>query len=302
MDRLTSLEVYAKVVETGSFIAASRALGISRPMASKHLQSLETSLGVRLLNRSTRRISLTEAGRLFHQRCQTILSELEEALAEAGNLQIEPKGLLRINAPITFGRAHLARAIAEFQSIYPGVNVDLTLNDRLVDIVDEGFDLAVRIGNLEDSSLVARNLAPCRMVVCAAPDYIQSHGQPDHPQQLAEHNCLIYAYFSQQRRWIFDNESGEIAVAVEGDYRANFGEALVEAACAGRGIILEPSFTVNPYIADGRLVPLLEGFEPKPLGIFALYPPARALPKKVRTFIDHLAGTFGPTPYWDQAA
>ena len=301
MDRLRSMEVFVKVVETGSFIAASEALGISRPMASKHLAELESELGVRLLDRTTRRISLTEAGRSFHLRCQTIFAEIEEAVAEAGNMQAEPRGLLRINAPLTFGKAHLARAISEFQSQYPQISVDLTLNDRVVDIVDEGFDVAIRIGVLPDSSLIARKLAPCRMIACAAPAYLEARGNPEVPQQLTEHNCLIYAYFSQQKRWIFAGPEGEINVEVHGDFRTNFGEALVEAAAAGRGIVIEPSFTVAPYLGSGELVPILGGFTPRELGVYAVYPPSRLLPQKVRAFIDHLSETFGPNPYWDHA-
>ena len=299
MDRLRSMEVFVKVVETGSFIAASEAMGISRPMASKHLQELEAELGVRLLNRTTRRISLTEAGRSFHLRCQTIFAEIDEAVAEAGNMQSEPRGLLRVNAPLTFGKAHLARSLASFQDRYSEIGVDLTLNDRVVDIVDEGFDIAIRIGTLADSSLIARKLAPCRMVVCASPTYLVENGVPSIPADLAEHNCLIYAYFSQQKHWVFERDGDEVSVEVDGDFRTNFGEALVEAAVAGRGIVVEPSFTVGPYIRSGALVQLLPDCAPRELGIFAVYPPSRLLPQKVRVLIDHLIEAFGPEPYWD---
>ncbi len=300
MDRLMSMEVFTKVVEMRSFIAASEALGISRPMASKHIQALETNLGVRLLNRTTRKISLTEAGSAFILRCQTVLSEIDEAIAEAANMQVEPKGLLRINAPLTFARSYLARSIADFQAQYPQISIDLTLNDRVVDIVDEGFDLAIRIGVLADSSLIARKLAPCRVVLCAAPAYLEANGIPNHPTALANHNCLLYAYFDQEKVWTFADPDGELAIRVDGDFRTNFGEVLVEAAVAGRGIVLEPSFTVAPYIASGELVPLLQHFNPRELGIYAVYPPGRTLPQKARAFIDHLSRAFGPEPYWDK--
>lgn len=299
MDRLKSIEVFTKVVETGSFIAASETIGISRPMASKHVQSLEHELGVRLLNRTTRRISLTEAGRSFHLRCQTILEEIDEAIAEAGNMQIEPRGLLRINAPLTFGRAYLTKAIGSFQENYPDIRVDLTLNDRVADIVDEGFDLAIRIGILSDSSLIAKKLAPCRLLLCASPAYLDHRGTPKKPGDLTAHNCLVYTYFSQEKRWRFGNGKDEISVAIYGDFQANFGEAVVEAAAASRGIVLEPSFTLAPYLANGRLVTILEEFHPQELGIYAVYPPSRLLPQKARLFIDHLVEVFGPRPYWD---
>jgi len=302
MDRLRSMEVFARVVSSGSFVAASEELGISRPMASKHVQELEADLGVRLLNRTTRRLSLTEAGSAFHLRCQSILADVEEAVSEAGNLQIEPSGLLRINAPLTFGRAHLARAIARFQSSHPQISVDLTLNDRVVDIVDEGYDLAIRIGNLADSSLIARKLAPCRLVLCASPSYLESHGTLAHPEDLKDHNCLIYAQSSLAKQWTFKGPGGAISVDVEGNLRTNFGEALVEAAAAGSGVVLEPSFTLAPYLASGKLMPILPEFVPEPLGIYAVYPTSRMLPQKVRAFIDHLVEVFGPEPYWDQAA
>jgi DNA-binding transcriptional LysR family regulator len=300
MDRLTSMELFVKVVEAGSFIAASEALGISRPMASKHVQRLEEQLGVRLLNRTTRTISLTEAGRSFYLRCQTIFEEIDQAMAEAGNLQVEPRGVLRINAPVTFGRAHLTRALASFQSKYPDIEIDLTLNDRFVDIVDEGFDIAIRIGRLADSSLIARVLAPCRMMVCAAPAYIERHGAPESLSALSQHNCLIYAHSSQEHRWYFGEGDREVSIAVTGDFRTNFGEAVVEAAAAGRGLILEPSFTLAPYLADGRLVPVLADFTPRALNVHAVYPQSRLLPQKVRILIDHLASAFGPAPYWDK--
>ena len=176
MDLLKGMEVFARVVEAESFAKAAETLGLSRPMASKYVQQLEEELGIRLLNRTTRTMALTEAGRSFHLRCQEILLQVDEAISEATNLQVEPRGRLRINAPVSFGRVHLARAVAAFQTQYPEITVDLSLNDRFVDIVDEGFDLAIRIGRLEDSSLVSRRLAPCRMTVCASPRYLAARG------------------------------------------------------------------------------------------------------------------------------
>jgi len=300
MDQLKSMEVFVRVVETGSFIAASEALNISRPMASKHVQRLEDRLGVRLLNRTTRTVSMTEAGRSFYLRCQSIFASIDEAISEASNLQIEPRGRLRVTAPLSFGRDHITRAVAAFQATYPDISMDLTLNDRVADIVDEGFALAIRIGTLSDSSLIARRLAPCRMLVCAAPSYLAAHGIPQHPRDLAQHNCLVYAPSAFESSWEFQEEGERIRVEIAGDFRANFGEAIVAAAAAGRGVVLEPSFTVGPYIRSGDLKPILTDFPVESLGVFAVYPQARLLPQKVRVFIDHLAATFGQEPYWDE--
>lgn len=295
MDQLKSMQVFAKVVETGAFITAAEALGISRPMASKHVQRLEDQLGVRLLNRTTRRVSLTEAGQSFYLRCQSIFSSVDEAFSEASNLQAEPKGRLRVNAPLSFGRDYLTRAIADFQDTYKLVEIDLTLNDRMVDIVDEGYDLAIRIGKLVDSTLIARRLAPCQMLVCASPAYLEQYGTPQHPSDLKQHNCLIYTQSSFERSWTL----GDTKVEVSGDLRCNFGEALTAAAIAGRGIALEPSFTVARHIKSGNLVQLLPDHPVQSFNVYAVYPQARLLPQKVRVFIDHLVHAFGPAPYWD---
>ena len=300
MDRLKCMQVFAKVVETGGFTAAAQALDVSRPMASKYVQRLEDELGVRLLNRTTRRVSLTQAGRGFYLKCQNIFADIDHAMAEASNLQITPRGNLRINAPISFGRDHLMSAIASFQNTYPEISVDLTLNDRLVDIVDEGFDLAIRIGRLRDSSLIARHLAPCQLIACAAPSYIEQHGTPQQPSDLAAHNCLIYTYSQESGQWTFEKDGKKEKIAVSGDFRANFGEAVVAAAIAGRGIVVDPSFIVGPFIRSGKLVPILTNWSTFPLGIYAVYPQARLLPLKVRVFIDFLADQFGPEPYWDK--
>ena len=300
MDRLKSMEVFVKVVESGSFIAASEALNISRPMASKYVQRLEEELGVRLLNRTTRTVSMTEAGRSFYLRCQNIFVEIDDAVSEVSDLHVEPRGALRINGPISFGRDHLTRAVSDFQARYPDISVDLTLNDRIVDIVDEGFDLAVRVGKLRDSSMIARRLAPSRMIACAAPSYLATRGAPETPADLADHNCLIYAYSSYAGVWRFEKGISEETVSIDGDFRSNFGEAVVAAAVAGRGVILEPSFLVAARIAEGALTPILTDYQVAASDIHAVYPQSRLLPQKVRVFVDHLVDVFGPNPYWDE--
>ncbi|MEL6446423.1 MAG: LysR family transcriptional regulator [Pseudomonadota bacterium] len=299
MNRLEAMAAFVAVIDEGSFTAAAEALDISRPKASKLIAELEASLGVRLLNRTTRRVAATEAGRAFHLRCQDILARLDDAVSEASQLQVAPRGELRINAPHSFSREHLAVAIAAFQDTYPDIHVELVLNDRVVDIVDEGFDVAIRIAQLPDSTLVARRLGPCRLMVCAAPDYLGREGTPEAPEDLTKHNCLRYSHLADAGTWRFQRNGKETRVATQGDFRSNFGEAVVAAATCGRGIAMEPTFVVAPLVLSGALVPVLQDYAPRTLGIYAVYPRQRLLPQKVRVFIDFLEGRFGPTPYWD---
>lgn len=298
-DRLTAIEVFVQIVEEGSLSAAGGRLGLSRAAVSKHLMALEDRLGVRLLNRTTRRCRLTEAGAAYHERARQILGELAEAEREAGRSAAQPTGRLRLNAPMTFGAMHLAPAIPAYCAAAPGVTVDMTLNDRVVDLVDEGFDLAVRIGRLVDSSLVARRLAPCRFVTCAAPAYLAARGRPARPEELEAHSCLAYSYAASGDVWEFIGPDGPRRVRVRGPLRANNGEALAAAAAAGLGIVLSPTFIVGAHLRAGRLVPILDGFAIAERGIFALWPAGRHLSAKVRSFVDFLAERFAPTPYWD---
>ena len=273
---------------------------MSRPMVSKHVQRLEDQLGVRLLNRTTRTVSATEAGRIFYQQCQIIFAAVDDAVSEVSDMQISPKGRLRINAPLSFGELHLTQAIAEFQAEYPLITVELNLEDRLVDIVEEGFDLAVRIGELSESSLVAVRLAPCRLMLCASPGYLDQHGRPERIDDIRQHNCLIYTHFSQQAHWRFTRGETERTISVSGDFRSSFGGAVYAAALAGRGLCLEPSFVVGDALRDGRLERVLLDWSPRLLGVHAVFPQARLLPRKVRLFIDHLKRAFGPDPAWDK--
>ncbi len=299
-DRLTAIEVFVRIVEEGSLSAAGERLGLSRAAVSKHLVALEDRLGVRLLNRTTRRSSLTEAGSIFHERARHILAELAEAEREAGRSGARPTGRLRLNAPMTFGTMHLAPAIPAYCAAHPAVTVDMTLNDRLVDLVDEGFDLAVRIGRLDDSSLVARRLALCRFIACAAPSYLAQRGRPATPEELADHTCLGYSYAPDGDVWEFVGRDGPRRVRVSGPLRANNGEALAAAAAAGLGIVLSPTFIVSADLRAGRLVSILDDYTVAERGIFAVWPAGRHLSAKVRSFVDFLVERFGPTPYWDR--
>lgn len=300
MDRLAAMEAFVRVVERGSFSAAAEDLRLSRAMVSKHVQDLEDHLGARLLNRTTRSVGLTELGRVYHERCVQILADIAEAEQAIGDLQVAPRGRLRLNAPMSFGTLHLAAAVADFTAGHPGVSVDMTLNDRVVDLIEEGYDLAIRIGQLPDSSLIARRLAPCHMVVCAAPDYLAAHGRPVRPADLARHNCLGYTYWALRGEWRFVGPEGPVSVRISGTMEANNGEALRAAALRGQGIILQPSFIVGDDLAAGRLEPLLCDHRTVDLAIFGVYPSGRHLSAKVRSFLDFLVARYGERPYWDE--
>ncbi len=297
----SSLAVFVRIAETGSLSAAARALGISRSAVSKKLAALEERLGARLLNRTTRRLSLTEVGSAFLERAQRILAELEEAEAAVSRLTTEPRGTLRVNAPMSFGVRHVAPALAGFMARYPDLAVTMDFNDRRVDLVEEGYDLAIRVADLPDSSLIARKLAPARRVVCASPDYWERHGKPDHPRDLAAHNCLVYTHLAGGSEWGFRDTGGPFGVAIDGTLKANNGDALCEAARAGLGVYFAPTFLVGDDLSSGRLVAVLEAFEDPALSIYAVYPHRRHLSAKVRAFVDYLAASFGHLPYWDAA-
>jgi DNA-binding transcriptional LysR family regulator len=261
---------------------------------------LEARLGVKLLHRTTRRVSLTEAGHAYLDRARQGLAALEEAEAEATHLTGRPRGVLRVNAPVTFGFRHVAPAVARFLTAHDELRVELTLTDRMVNLLEEQVDVVVRVGRLVDSSLVARRLAPCRIVVCAAPSYIAARGMPVHPADLARHDCLSYAYAAEGDLWRFERDGVQEAVRVGGRVWSNNGDALYAAALEGLGIVLNPTFIIGEALRDGRLVRVVPGWEVPALTVNAVYPPNRYLPAKTRAFIDHLAARFGPAPYWDE--
>jgi DNA-binding transcriptional LysR family regulator len=301
MDRFAALEAFVRVAESGSFSKAAERLKSSKSAVSRQVSALEAELGARLLHRTTRALTLTEAGRGYFEQATRILGDLAEANASVGELQAAPRGRLRVSAPMSFGFLHLAPAVPDFLDRYPEVELELMMNDRFVDLVDEGFDMAVRIGKLEDSSLVARRLAPARLTVCAAPAYLEKRGIPASPDQLKAHECLCYSNVGMAQEWRFVRADGRPwPVEVRGRLHANNGDALRAAALRGFGLAVLPAFLVGGDFQSGALVSVLQEFLPRDSAVHAVYPHARHLSPKVRAFVDFLAERFGPVPYWDR--
>ena len=302
LDRITGMQIFVRVAALGSLSAAARSLGISQTMATKHVGAIEERLGVKLLHRTTRRLSLTEAGRRYLESAERILAEVEEAEAKASAERVEVRGMLRVNAPLSFGFREVAPLMAEFSRLHPAVTIDLGLNDRFVDLIEEGWDVAVRIGRMRDSSMIARRIAPCRLVVCASPAYLAERGTPKTVADLSQHNCLGYTLSEGlgPDEWAFGGD-GKVKVSIKGNLRVNNGDALVAAAIAGQGLIYEPTFVASDALRAGQLIALTLDHPPLELpGVFAAYPANRHPPAKVRAFVDFLAQRFGPNPPWDQ--
>jgi DNA-binding transcriptional LysR family regulator len=299
MDRLAAMSAFAKVVSLGSFAEASRALGLTRSAVSKAVQELEQLLGARLLDRTTRRVSATEAGLAYFESCLDILARVEETEHRIARLHDEPKGVLKVNAPMSFGALYLGPAVAQFLALYPDLKIELTLNDRFIDPIEEGVDVTVRIGVLSDSSLIARRLAPARRALVAAPDYLVRHGTPAVPAELKHHRCLAYGHSTTLQRWTLVSGTGTVALPINAVLCSNNGDVLRTAALAGQGITKLPTFLVGPDIRAGRLVVVLPEHPPTELGIHALYAPNRYLAAKTRLLIDFLVGRFGDRPAWD---
>jgi DNA-binding transcriptional LysR family regulator len=303
MDRFAGMSVFVKVVEGSSFAAAARQLRMSPAMVSKHVQTIEERLGVRLLNRTTRRVSPTEVGQSYYERCLRILSELAEAERAAADSNTTPRGLLKISAPFTFGIAHVAPAIAAYLAAHPDVSIALSLRDRFVDLLDEGFDLAIRIGQLPDSSLIARRLIAIQTILCASPTYLRQHGTPHRPRDLATHNCLVYASSASRGEWRFLDRHGTAETEqVSGRFTADNGDALRILALEGEGIVRVPIYIVDADLAAGRLVRVLADYEAAATPVSAVYPHSRFLSAKVRSFVDFLAAHLQRPPSDEPAA
>lgn len=302
MQDLSGIAVFTAVVDTGSFTAAAEKLGQSKSAISKQVTRLEQRLGAQLLARTTRRLNLTEVGQAYYDRCRRIIAEAEEAELAVTSMQDVPRGTLRVSAPLSFGISNLAAALPEFMAAHNELRVDIDFSDRRVDIIEEGFDMAIRIGRLEDSSLIAKRIAATRRPTLASPEYWKKNGIPEHPRDLVHHNCLTYTYLDSPNHWHFrdpENPREEFSVRVGGSMNSNNGNTLAEAAIKGLGIVLSPTFIVADAIKTGTLVPQLEKFEIDPIGIHAIYPPNRHLSAKVRAFIDFLGARFsGPELLW----
>lgn len=295
MDRLALLETFVRVAELGSFSEAARRLRSSKSVVSRQVSALEAELGARLLHRTTRALTLTEAGQAYLAKVSAILAELAEANQSVTQLQAAPRGRLRVNAPMSFGFLHLASALPDFLARHPQVEIDMAMTDRFVDLVEDGFDVGVRIARLADSSMIARKLAPIRMAVCASPDYLARRGMPQSPSELAEHECLGHG-----GEWRFVREDGAPwPVAVHGRLAIDNGDALRTAALKGFGMVMLPTFILGADMQAGGLVSVLSDFVPQERALYAVYPHARHLSPKVRAFVDFLAERFGPRPYWD---
>lgn len=297
MGRLDELEAFVKVVEVESFSEAARQLGISKSYVSKQVSRLEDRLGARMLNRTTRQLTLTDVGAVFYERCVAILDELEEAELAVNDLQSRPRGTLRMSVPMSFGVQYLSKMVSGFMAEHPDLDVELSLSDRVVNIVDEGFDMAIRIGTLKDSSLIARRLTPVGSRVVGSPAYFEEHGTPKHPRDLKNHECLRYAYFSTGTIWHFNRDGEEVSVKVDGRMTANNGHALLEAARQGVGLVLLPDFFLPEALANNELVHVLGEWDCDTGAIWALYPHNRHLSAKVRLFVDYLVDQF-ETPPW----
>ncbi len=292
MDRFQEMRAFVAVADAGSFVRGADALGVSKTAVSRLVGELEARLGTRLLHRTTRRLSLTPEGEVFHARCRQLLDDVDEAEAELTAQSGEAIGQLRVNVPVTFGLMHLAPLWPAFMTVHPRVSLDVTLSDRVVDLVDEGYDLAVRIARLQSSSLVSRRLKLTRLILCASPEYLRQHGTPGHPSALAGHAVIAYTLLATGEQWTFEGPHGPVSVKVRPRMRTNSGDTCCAAAVQHQGIVLQPSFLVGAHRASGELVELLPEYRSIELGVYAVYPTRTHLTPKVRALVDFLFDAF----------
>ncbi|MEA5467155.1 LysR family transcriptional regulator [Leptothoe sp. PORK10 BA2] len=290
MDKLVALIVFRRVAELESFSRAADALNLSNAAVSKNVQELEKALGTQLIHRTTRRLNLTEAGRLYFQRVSSILDELESVEETVSDLSVKPHGMLRVTAPMSLGLTHVATAIYQFQSIYPDIQIELILNDRYVDLIEEGFDVGIRGGGLvNDNSLVAHRIDDIQRVVCASPAYLKQYGEPQSPQDLRQHRCVVYTLARSPHEWSFWRGQETVSVHVDGSLKVNNSLAASQAAVAGLGLIFLPLFTVLDGLERGMLKTVLTEWSTEPLTLYAIYPKHRQDSRKLRVFIDFIS-------------
>ena len=300
MDRLDALRAFTRVVDLGGFAAAARELGVARSTVHKAVVSLENGLGTQLLRRSTRQVSPTDSGLAFYDRSVGILAELEQAMAAVSDLQEQPRGRLRVNAPMSFGTMHLSKVTADFMTEYPDVRIELMLSDRFVDTIEEGFDVTVRISAARyPTSLICRRLVAAKRAICASPVYLRAHGEPESPRDLRDHVCLQYGYLESGNSWKLSGPRGDESVQIHCGMWSNNGEVLRDAAVRDRGIALLPTFVIGSELQAGTLCTVLTDYCPPDVSVQALYPRHRHLSASVRVFVEHLTRHFAGRPYWD---
>lgn len=295
MDRFKLMKLFVRIVETGSFSAVARELDMLQPSVSKHMNMLEQSLGVRLLNRTTRKISLTDAGREYFERCQRIIDDVNELETEVLGLQNKPTGTLRISSPVAFGQIYMLPLLLSFRNQFSGMGIDISLDDRYADLVQEGFDAAIRFGELEDSQLVARHIGSSARVCVASASYLSKNGTPQIPNELKNHNCITYTHLFSSV-WPFRDAKGLVSIKVAGNFRANSGYAIRDAVMNDVGIALVPALLVKDEIESGTLVSILNDYAPDPIRITAVYPSTRLTPRKVKLFVDFIKDEFVKVP------
>ena len=301
MNNLGALPVFVEVVKKEGFAAAGRSLGISRSAVSKRISELEEHLGAKLLYRSTRKLSLTEAGERYYSRASEALEAAQEAEDAVFELQVKPQGNLKINVPMSFGRLHIAPLVAKFLKLHPQVEIHMIMEDRIVDLVQGGFDLAIRGGTLPDSSLVARQIAPCRNMIVASSEYLEVYGVPNTPEDLHGHNCVHYEYYARRQEWLFQGPNGHTSIKPSGNIRINNGEALITAILDGVGIGRSPTFIAGHYVLSGQLMQVLTDYQLPEQSIYVVFPDRKYMPSKVRVFIDFIVKEIGKEqPYWDE--
>lgn len=300
MGRFEQLAAFVEVVDQHGFSAAGQKLGVVKSVLSRRVSELETRLGVKLLNRTTRKLSLTGAGELLYQQASVLLPELLEAEQKVSEEQLLLTGGLKITAPLSFGYRHLSSVISEFILQHPEIDVSLELNDREIDLVAEGYDLAIRIGELDDSTLIARKLCQIRFVSVTCESYLNKHGEPQHPSELIHHDGLFYSNVSDRHQWQFVDKGEDIVVLPKPRLRANNGDFLVNAAMQGLGIFQSPTFLCDEFRRAGTLRTILEEYQRPGLGMYALYPPGRLIPRRVKLLVDFLQEKFGDVPEWDK--
>ncbi len=297
MDRFLELNTFVSVVQAGSFVRASEASGLTKAATSRYVADLEARLGVRLLNRTTRRLSLTSEGQIFFERAKEILSLLEEAEGEITRRNGQASGVLRINAPVTFGLLHLAPIWGAFRTLYPHLQIELNLSDRVIDLVEEGVDVAIRIAELQNSTLISRRLTTTRMVLCASPDYLLKHTAPSRPSDLQHHDVIAYSYFAGKDEWSFAGPQGLETVKTNPNFRTNSGDTCKALALASQGIILQPSFLVYEELKQKKLIEIMPEYRSIELGVYALYPSKKHIAAKVVVLIDFLIKHFKNAPF-----